>query len=256
MVYYVEKIWREIFLVGGGRKMKVAVVDDERACREMMEKYLSDFASETGVAFETAFYADAESFLADAETVRFDLIFMDIKMPGTDGMTAARKLRERDKEAVLIFVTDMAKFAVEGYEVHAFNYVLKPVTYFEFKLKMLKAAEAVSTISPRILEVVSGGTKHYLDIKKVLYVEVINHKLTFHTLTGDFRSTGSLSAVEERIADRAFCRCNSCFLVNLQYVVSVHGGDCELSNGEKLRISQSKRKAFVGALANWLGGRL
>lgn len=171
-------------------------------------------------------------------------------------MTAAHKLRLVDTEVMLIFVTTMAKFAVEGYEVNAFNYIVKPVDYYEFRLKIDKAFKSLTDGRDKI-KIVANGEQHWLSRKDLIYVEVTNHYLNFRIKDGKKLTIyGSLKQLEKTLSFNMFARCNACYIVNLSYVAGVKGFELELTTGEKLQISQSKRKQFVQKLAKYFGGNL
>lgn len=236
-------------------KIKIAIVEDEQASRDMLARYLHDYSTEENVDLTVTTYIDGDYFLANYGKGKYDIVFMDICMPGTDGMSVARKLRETDGEVLLVFVTTMAKFAVEGYDVNAFNYIVKPVTYYDFKLKVDKAVKKLID-NDKKLRVLSEGEHIWINQRDIVYVEVIGHNLIYHTVKGDYTTYGSMKQVEQTLAAAIFARCNYCYLVNLAYVDGVKGYDLNLSDGTILRISQSKRKAFVQTLTKYFGGNL
>ena len=108
--------------------MKIAVVEDEREYREVLKEYLSRYEEQKNLTFEVIEFTNAISFLENYAPV-YDVVFMDIRMKYMDGMTAAHKLREADPNAVLVFVTSLTQYAVEGYSVDATDYIVKPVSY-------------------------------------------------------------------------------------------------------------------------------
>ena len=238
-------------------KIKIAIVEDEQACRDMLSAYLHDYGTEEKVDLAVTAYPDGDSFIADYVKGKYDLVFMDICMPGTDGMSVARKLREIDAEVLLVFVTTMAKFAVEGYDVNAFNYIVKPIVYYDFKLKVDKAVKKLLGVgSDKKLRVLSDGEHAWISIRDIVYMEVIGHNLIYHTLKGDYTIYGSMKQAEQTLGTTNFARCYYCYLVNLAFVDGVKGYDLTLSDGTVLRISQSKRKAFLQTLAKYFGGNL
>ena len=116
---------------------KVAIVEDDAKTREMLRGFFSDYTAENGVSFDVSDYGSGEAFLADERS--FDMILMDIELPGRDGMETVRELRKRDRDVIVIFATNMAQFAVKGYEVEAFDFIVKPMTYYNFTIKIRRA---------------------------------------------------------------------------------------------------------------------
>ena len=198
-------------------------------------------------------FTDAETFLD--EHTAFDMAFLDIMLPNKTGMEAAFELRRQNADIVIIFVTTMAQFAVKGYEVNALDYILKPVTYERFTLKMQKAVEIIKAKSSQFIVVNDPDGIVKISSGEVLYIEVSGHKLTWHTTNGNYSEYGSLSDVETMLKNHNFMRCNSCFLVNPEYIARVNNIEQSviLVNGEELKISQPKRKKFLTELTNWLG---
>lgn len=114
---------------------KAAVVEDEREAAERIAEYLGRFGAENGETFDVSYYGDAEAFLAGYDP-ECDIVFMDIQLPDMSGMDAARALRAVDSEVTLVFVTSMVQYAVSGYEVSALDFIVKPVSYPNFAMKM------------------------------------------------------------------------------------------------------------------------
>ncbi|MBR2810338.1 MAG: response regulator, partial [Solobacterium sp.] len=123
--------------------MRIAVVDDHEEERKTAEECLKRYFAETGRSCEITMFEDAAAFLRDYH-YEFDFIILDIDMPGISGMDAARKLRQKDAHVTLMFVTNMPQYAIEAYSVEAMDYVLKPISYPDFRLKMQKAERYVA----------------------------------------------------------------------------------------------------------------
>ena len=235
------------------QRFKIIVVEDDDECRKMLVGYIERYCSDECVSTDIITYPSADDFLAEYKNDA-DMVFMDICMNGTDGMTASRKMRLTDPKVMLIFVTTMAKFAVEGYEVNAFNYIVKPVDYYEFRLKIDKAFKTLTDGRDKI-RIMANGEQHWFNRKDIIYVEVANHYLNFRIKDGKKLTVyGSMTQLEKTLSFNMFARCNACYMVNLSYVTGVKGFELELATGEKLQISQSKRKQFVQKLAKYFGG--
>ena len=231
--------------------VKIAIVEDDAKAAQLLASYLTRFSGEQGAAFEVAQYRDAVSFLEGYRSA-FDVVFMDIELPHMNGMDAARRLRELDRQIVLVFVTNMAQYAVKGYEVDALDFIVKPVAYPDFVFKMKRVLSALKVNEER--EITISLAKRGLcrvSSSKLLYVEVSGHKLRYHLADETLEAGGTLSKAEDELRAWGFLRCNSCYLVNPRHVEWVRGYAVKVGDDE-LQISHPKRKEFMKGLTEWL----
>lgn len=234
------------------RDIRVGVVeDDPTACQRVLD-YMNQYHSETGTEFTISVFDDGEK-IVEKYTPTYDILLLDIEMKHMDGMAAARQIRERDDSVVIVFITAAPQYAINGYEVQALSYLLKPVPYFAFRQEIKRSIDMVRRRADDAMLIDTGGKQMRVELSDVLYIESIRHTIIIHTLGGKLSVTGTLKDFEERLAGQSFFRSNSCYLVNMQHVVGVDGQDCVMSNGEALRISRPRKKAFLVALANYLG---
>lgn len=233
--------------------IRIAVVEDDALCAEKTRGYIEDYGREAGEAFDVKIFHDGLALLNGYRSV-FDVIFMDIEMPDLDGMATARKLRELDPVVIIIFVTNMAGYAIKGYEVEALDYMVKPVSYFNFTLKLKKALRKLGRAADVSLSVPQESCVMRLNSSQIRYVEVINHNLVYHTDTGEYETRGSLTETEKLLSGHGFACCNHCYLVNLKYVSGIRDGSAVMVSGDELQISRPKKKAFLDALASYNGG--
>ena len=232
----------------------VAIVEDSAEERARIRACLSYVESTTDAAFDVHEFPNGLEFLGSIDgPVPFDLVFMDIDMPGMNGMETARALRTADSAVLLIFVTNMAQYAVRGYDVNAAGFILKPVSYYDFLMRMRKC---IGILQTRVEEYVTLNMRQgiiRLPARDILYVEVNRHMLTYHTFKGTVQTTGSLAETEASLRGSGFLRCNSCYLVNPKAIQAVLGYDIRLINGETIQISHPKKKQFMQDLNIWLG---
>ena len=118
--------------------VRIGLVDDDSEHLKLMREFLGRYEREEKVGFSIEEYRDGLSFVEDYDGT-LDVVFLDIEMPHIDGMTAAKKIRERDQTLGIVFVTNMAQFAIHGYEVNAIDFIVKPVSYYVFADKLKKA---------------------------------------------------------------------------------------------------------------------
>lgn len=234
----------------------IAIVEDEAEAAAHLQSCLCRFSDEYHISIETTTFLDAVSFL-DPYRSTFDAVFMDIEMPGMNGMEAARRLREIDRIITLVFVTNMAQYAVKGYEVDALDFIVKPVRYPDivFKMKRILNNLRINTAREITIPLPRGGFQRVSSME-LFYVEVSNHNLCYHLASGILETGGTLSKAEEELKSWGFLRCNSCFLVNPRYVEWIRGHTVKVAQDE-LQISHPKRKDFLKKMTDWLakGGR-
>lgn len=232
--------------------MLVAIVDDSPQDAQRLETYLRRYSKETDDEYRTVRYSNANEFLDCQDTV-FDLIIMDIDMPGLNGVEAARCLRRRGNETVLMFVTNMPQYALSGYEVEAVDYVLKPVAYQDFALKLKKARRYIQRSQDTQVALHTPDGIIALAVSEILYVESSLHYLTYHLLDRQLRVRGSMGEAEKLLPPQQFARCNSGYLVNLRHVKAIDKEDVVV-NGKRLKMSRGRRLEFMDRFTRYLGG--
>lgn len=234
--------------------LRIAIVEDEDACAAQLEEYLHRFQQETGAELSVTRFADGMD-ITERYRPGWDLILLDVEMPRLDGISAAAEIRAQDSAVQLIFITNMAQYAIKGYEVDALDYVLKPVSYYAFSLKLQKALRVLRAREERNLLLTVGGEVLRLSVSELYYVEVYNHQLRYHTARQDYTTTGSraLRDVAAELAVASFALCNNCYLVNLKYVDGVKDDHVQIC-GARLKISRGRRREFMQALLDFYKG--
>lgn len=229
--------------------LKVAIVEDEHKAAETLKSFFERYAAESGTEFQITEFPNAVVFLSGYRS-GFDIVCMDIEMPHMNGMEAARKLREIDRQVVLIFVTNLSQYAIAGYEVEAMSYILKPMKYSGFKFTIKKALARCAQQSGNEIEIMGKGALIRLAVSAIRYVEIHDHSIVYHTEQGDYESYGTMKKVEHLLPPKQFFRCNSCYLVNLEHVKKIEGNNVWVG-GEILQISRPRRKGFLEALHDY-----
>lgn len=232
--------------------IRIAIAEDDPQCFAQLEQYIGDYGRETGRAFRITHFDNGED-LVERYQPEYDLILMDVEMPFMDGMTAAGYIREKDPEVVIVFVTNLAQYAIQGYSVNALDYILKPLNYFSFSQRLGRALQYVRKKEETFLTVSVKGGAVKLAVDGIFYIERLGRQLMFHTRAGVYASTATLQQVEGELEGKGFVRCNKGYLVNLEHVDGVQDG-CAVVGGDRLLISRGRRQPFLEALTDWVGG--
>lgn len=232
------------------RKIKIAIVDDDDGAVLALKDLLNRYAKEENVEFSIMTFNDGQIFLNHLYE-DFDLVFLDVQLPVMSGMEVAKKIRETDYKVAIIFETEFGQYALQGYKYDAMDYFIKPISYYDLKLRMSMFFKAKNLVNNAIQVKIKGGLK-YLTYDSILYIEVDGHGLVFHTREGEFASTKreSLSKMEESLEEFSFARCSSSFLVNLSQCSGVMEDKVKVGDIE-LEISRGMRKAFLEKLKTY-----
>ncbi|WP_194610316.1 LytR/AlgR family response regulator transcription factor [Clostridium vitabionis] len=232
--------------------IRIALVDDNP--KELAD--LRDKIGESLTALNAEFSLDTYengSALLEAYHAQYHLLCLDIDMPVMDGMTLAGKIREMDSHVLIMFITNLAQMAIRGYEVHAIDFVLKPINVYALTLKLrriLRYLQQRQDIS-LVLETADGMEK--ISSRDLYYVEVNGHYLSFHAKQGVFRVRKTMHDIEEELGQQSFYKCNKCYLVNLHYVNAINKDEVRIGT-EWLKISRPRKRQFLQAIADYLEG--
>ena len=234
--------------------MNVLIAEDEAIFSSLLDTYLHRFAEEKNIQINISLYTNGAD-LAEHYHPEWDLVLLDVDMPGMDGFSVARSIRETDPDVAIMFITNLAQYAIRGYEVHALDYILKPVSYPALSMKLTRELGNIIRRTERNIMIYQNGSMVRLPLSRLFYVEVYNHSLRYHTPDGMMETTGSksLTELETELGKEGFCRCHNSYLVNLKHVDAVGDGKVKVGN-QLLPVSRSRRNSFMNALMNQMKG--
>ena len=228
---------------------RFAIVDDSRYDQEILRKHLQSFMNEKGYRMECEIFDDPVKFLNNYKKV-YDIVFMDVEMPLINGISASQQLRQVDPDVTLIFVTNFAQYAINGYEVAAADYIVKPIQKDAFQHKMERALKYVEENKKKnyiLLKTEKGLRKFRID--EISYIEVLAHYLYFHIGKDTFKIRGTLKEImtDKKFSDHFF-QINKAYYVNLSHVLAVDGLNIQVDN-DVLLMSRLKKNSFLENLA-------
>ena len=215
---------------------KIAICDDSKLDRQLLKVVIQTYFENNEEEFKIFEYELGDNLLDDIEV---ELLFLDIIM---NGMKIARKLRDIQFKAPIIFLTAHADYAVESYEVYVAGYLLKP--YDTNKLTLLLDEVLQRSVQKRIAVKVKKQHR-YLEINDIMYVESDKHVLNIHLKDSRvIQTTEKLSELEKTINSKRFIRCHQSYLVNMDYIKDAKT-DFILSNDIRIPIRVRGSKEII-----------
>jgi len=230
--------------------IKIAIIDDEISCISLLKSYIMRFEKEETFQIEVTEFLNGLMLIADYKPV-YDIIFLDVEMPHMNGMEVAKYIRKTDPHAIIIFVTNMSQYAVKGYEVNAFDYIIKPMDYLSMSVKLRSAIKVLKEKKETSIIIPSEDGDRHIKAGEIVYIEVKDHWLSIHTKDNTYEMLGSLKEMEEQLEDYNFVSCYRCYLINLKYVTRMSSEFVILDNVIELKISRGKRKEVQRAFVEY-----
>ncbi|ADO76260.1 LytR/AlgR family response regulator transcription factor [Halanaerobium praevalens] len=230
--------------------INIAVVEDDNTYLKQIESYLKKYELENDLNFKISFFTDGFQITENYKAT-FDLILMDIKMKHMNGITTAEKIRSRDQEVIIIFITNTSQYAIKGYKVNALDYILKPISYFSFTQCLKKAIKKINNKNSKYITIINKNGAKKINIEAIYYIEIRNHTLTYHTSNGDYSTSGTMKKIASKLKKHGFFRCHRCYLVNLKYVDGIKGKYTFVKD-KKLLISRNRKADFLDSLTDYM----
>lgn len=233
--------------------MRIGICDDQQEMRELLGEKVKKLFPQA----ELMFYASGQELSGAEEWPQ--LLLLDIRMPGQDGMETARILRKYNKKTILIFVTALEEYVFQAFDVGAFHYLVKPFSDEKLGEVLLGAMEAYRSREAleqaarepeeRSILIKSGGCHTKVLVKDIVYAEVFNRKVTIHSLWGDVEYYGRLGDLEKELGED-FYRSHRAYLVHFKYVVKYTAAVIELEPGTAL-MAKRNYPEFVKQYLNY-----
>ncbi len=235
--------------------LNLAIVEDEKEMFERLKSSLTSYFDENHISFAIDYYPNGEKFLHKYKP-DYDVVFMDINLPGANGMETIKKLREKDPKVIVIFVTYLAQFAIEGYSVGAFDYILKPFNDKSLFVTLDRVLCNLNRFSA-VIPVGNSNRTFYktIPVDSIKYIESVNHRLNFHLTNGEIRVNGSLRKYAEQLKQYSFELCSVSYLVNLKYITAIEGNEVKVGaeKADVAFISKGRKSEFLEAVNKYFG---
>ena len=211
---------------------RAAVCDDSAADADYVRGIVAHWAEQRGVALECRAFSSAEQFLfCYAEDKNFDLLLLDVEMPGADGVTLAKTVRQENEAVQIVFLTGYSDYIAEGYDVAALHYLMKPVGREKFFAVLDRAAEKCRR-NERFLALEAGGELVRIPLYEIRYLDVHQNYVTVHAKQ-DYTVKRTLGEFEQELGE-GFFRAGRSLIVRLGCIRRVTKTDVHLDDGSTL----------------------
>lgn len=232
---------------------RILIVEDDVATARTLQEYVERYAREHGIEVQVARLASALDLPEQADHA--DLVFLDIELPQINGMDAALELRQHNATTLIIFVTNLAQYAVKGYQANALDFVVKPFTYYDLALRMDRAMQALQQRSARSISVRTREGMRLFPASDLVFLDSSRHDVVYHLADGTAVSArGSLRGAWDELGGSPFLRISSRCIINMAHVRGLRDAEVTLSTGDVVWMSRANKKRSLDEIARYLGG--
>ncbi len=228
--------------------LKIAICDDEPFMCGLLKEKIEEYLQKGSKEFKIFCYPNGESLPVFGD---FDIVLLDVQMPGINGMELAKRLRENGNSCAVIFVTILKEPVFDAFEVDAVDYLCKPVDEVRLKRALERAIRRIDVQKGKALLIHTMNHRQSVKLDSILYCEVFNRKILLHTQQGVIEYYSRLSDVENQL-DKRFAKCHRSYLVNLDYLSECSKGQIILTNGERIPVSKARWQSFMSQMLHYM----
>lgn len=220
--------------------MKIAVCDDLQEDQRTLSKYILQYADKMMLDIEIQTIDSGVKLISEFQKSAYKIIFLDIYMDGLSGVETALKIRETDKQCMIIFTTSSPDYRAEGFEVGAVHYLLKPLKYNEVE-EALNRCSRLFVESEKYFSITVERHTVQVRMQDILYIEVYGKLVLIHTVRETLKTYMPLAQIAA-LLDGPFLKCNRSYIVNMRHITAVHKECFQLENGESIPIRYNGRQ--------------
>ena len=222
---------------------RIAICEDEKVILEYESSLVKEWGEARGCKLELDEYVSAEQFLFESEDkAPYDVLIFDIQMKGMNGMELAKKLRARGCDSALIFATGVKDYAIEGYEVGAVRYILKPVKADVLNGLLDSIYAERQTKAEDFFVLGQGSDLERISFEKIIYIEARGHYVYMKGADFEREWKSSFAQASSSFEEKNFFCLRRGLLVNLKHVSKITRTDCILDDGESLPVARGMYK--------------
>ena len=235
--------------------LRLAVCDDDPRIRDQLRSFFLRLETTSKLALNViCFQSSIDILSANLEGV--DVCILDIELGDGSGLDVARSLRKRYGDLEIIFITNYAQYAIEGYRVHAFDFIKKPFTFDRLQETLLPCLCRIEREKTVCVNVKNDAGMFQIPQRQIVYIETYRRHLLLHVRDKpSIESYSSMAALEPQLEENAFFRCHTSYIVNLEYIAEILPSELVLKDQTRLAVSKHRRRELMVRIANFWGDR-
>lgn len=235
--------------------MKIAICEDDKEQQQFIESLLKENKKYNDI--EIRLFDSGEELIDAYQSGQvFSIIFLDMQMKELNGIETGQYLRKYDKKAIIIIITSILEYAMDGYSINAFEFILKPIDREKFDKILERAFKKVKDYTQKVYIVQAKDRVKVVRLSDIIYFESIGKKVDIHSIEGVESSNESISVVEKQFVLDGFIRISRFYLLNMRYIKEIQVDNILLKDGERLKYSEKLQKSIKEGYMNFMLGEI
>ncbi len=228
--------------------MKIALCDDEKFWVDELRRLLNEYHSDRHTDYYITTFSSGKELLKNSD--KYDVIFMDYRMGGLDGIETARKIREQNNRCVIIFVSSYPDVAIDTFEVNAFRFLVKPID----KDKLFKSLDDFRKQTENDDFIILKGREgeRIIRASEIVFCEAVYKHTLLHMANEIIESAKNIKEIQKQMTKDIFFRCHKAYIVSFPHIKSFDNNCIIMDNGEQAFISRSNLTAFKNAFQEYV----
>lgn len=236
--------------------LNIAICDDEKIEVELLNTYVKNWAKRNRIKLEIEFFYSGESFEFQWQADKsYDILLLDIEMPGINGVELAKRIRKKDDQLDIIFITAIPDYIGEGYDVSAINYLIKPIREEKLYECLDRSIEDIGRDKKTIL-IDADGDIIRINQEDIVYIESISHEIEINTIKDKYITRKNIGVIEKELDKGAFVRCHRSYIVGLKHIKKITKKNVEIDSGHLVPVSRRQYKKTNKAFIDYFRGGL
>ena len=235
--------------------IQIAICDDDPEMRRQLSHYTT-LLMQKHMDFVRIDTFSSGKDLLDHLPPELDILLLDIDLGDCNGVEVARTIRARLPDVNIVFITNLPQFAVDGYKVRAFGYLIKPLSYEDFQLELQELLQRLADGNNQQLMLKCGAELVHLALRDIHFIETQGRHLLVHTARGTYETSMTLSQLEKKLSSHGFLRCHTAYLVNSAHIKTLAGSEFLMDGGQHIPVSKHRRSKCIQELSRYWGDTL